>query len=122
MCLDGEGLMHNNCQAGDCYGELLRNMTSFEQTVEVLCGCCPDASQHSQRQCVLHVEPDTEVDTSIQKALAVRDVDGFNCESCCAMKARQQTRLGKLPSVLVVHISKYAHSDGPRTLDFLVIP
>ena len=58
ICLGVGGFMHSNCQAGDCYGELLRNMTSFEMTLEVLCGCCPCASQQSQRQCVMHVEPD----------------------------------------------------------------
>ena len=39
----------------------------------------------------------------------------FKCESCGGMKARQQTRLGQLPHVLVVHINKYAHCDGPTT-------
>ena len=29
------------------------------------------------------------------------------------MKAKQQTRMGQLPQVLVVHINKYAHCDGP---------
>jgi len=114
MCLDPEGCMHRNCQSGDCYGELLRNMTCFELTLELICDCCPYVSDKSQPGCVLRVEPCADLETSIHAALAVREV-AFNCESvgCGGKKARQQTSIDQLPQVLVVHINKYAHCSGP---------
>ena len=58
------------------------------------------------------VEPDTDAETSIGASLGVSAVDDFKCESCGGVEARQQTRLSDLPQFLVVHINKYADSNG----------
>ena len=115
MCLDGQGPMHSDCVPGDCYGELLRNITSFDLTRQALCDSCPYASQDSQRQCVLRVESDTSVEAAMHSSFGVRGMEDFACESCGARQARQQTLLGDLPHFLVVHVNKHAECSGPTT-------
>ena len=106
--------MHTSCTYGDCYGVLLRNITSFEVVRETLFNHCPDANQESQTQCILHVKPaDSDVDASIGVALQAVPIDGSKCVARGGKGARQQTRLGDLPPCLIVHSNKYVGSLGP---------
>ena len=114
MCLDSAGPMHSSCGSGDCYGALLRQLTSFEIVRELLCDHCPHVSHEAQTQCLLRVEPESSTQASISLALQSVSVS-FTCEACGGQGARQQTRLGALPSFLVVHCNKYAASNGPST-------
>jgi hypothetical protein len=115
MCLDCQGPMHSGCLPGDCYGELLRNITSFDLTRDTICGGCQFASQETKSQCVLHVESDTGIESAMRASLAVCDIEDYTCESCFGNWTRQQTRLGDLPQFLVVHVNKHAQCIGPKT-------
>jgi hypothetical protein len=115
MCLGCEGSMHSQCLAGDCYGELLRNITSFDLTRETICGRCEFANQEAKSQCVLHVEPNTSIESAMRASLAVFDIDDHKCEACLCKNTRQQTRLGDLPEFLVVHVNKHAHFMDQKT-------
>ena len=84
-------------------------------TRELLCDGCNYASQETQRQSVLHVEPHAIAEASIQASLGVADLAHFTCDSCGSKKARQQTRLGDLPQFLMVHFNKQTNEAGPMT-------
>ncbi len=119
MCFDQSAPMHSACEKGDCYAVLLQNMTSFEVVRELFCDHCAFSTQESQKQCVLHVEPHSDAETSISESLRVIHIDDFTCGTCGGKGARQQTRLCDLPPFLVVHINKYAANHGPP-MDALV--
>ena len=107
--------MHSSCTAADCYGALFRSLTSFELVRECICDSCAHSTLDSQEQCILRVEPDSNTETSILNSFNVAHVQDYRCESCGGRNARQHTRLGDLPRFLVVHMNKYAASDGPTT-------
>jgi len=120
MCLDTTGPMHTSCYHGDCYGALLRDMTSFEVVRETLCDHCDYSSEESQIQCILRVEPaHSEAEASIGVALQTAPLEDFKCQVCHGKGGRQEIRLCDLPQFLIVHFNKYADASGP-SMDALV--
>ena len=84
---------------GDCYGALLRDMTSFEVVRETLCDHCDYSSEESQIQCILRVEPaHSEAEASIGVALQTAPLEDFKCQVCHGKGGRQEIRFCDLLS------------------------
>ena len=92
----------------------MQSLTFFEAKQELRCRGCSYNSQNSQKQCVLHVEPNGDAENSISTSFKASYVD-FNCEACSAKKATHHTRIAALPQFLIVHINKYADGLGVAT-------
>ena len=106
MCLDPKSPLHNSCDHTVCYGALLQSLTVHKLERHLQCNHCAYVSEKVQPQCILRVEPQVNVQTSILASLQEAPVSDFRCENCGLMGARQQTVLGDLPPFLVVHINK----------------
>ena len=111
ICFDPTSPTRSSCDRGDCYGALLQSVTSFEAKQELGCLACSYNSQQSQKQCVLHVEPNGDAENSIRSSLTASGMN-YNCEACSAKQATHHTRLASLPQFLIVRINKYADGFG----------
>ena len=106
MCLDPTSPLHNSCDHTVCYGALLQNLTAHNIERHLQCKHCAYVDEQVQKQCILRVDPQTNVQTSILASLQEVPISSFKCEHCGLMGARQQTILDNLPPVLVVHVNK----------------
>ena len=106
MCLDPKSPLHNSCDHAVCYGALLQNLTVHKLERHLQCKHCVYVDEKVQPQCILRVEPQINIQTSILTSLQEASVSDFRCDNCGLMGARRQTVLADLPPFLVVHVNK----------------
>ena len=89
-----------------CYGTLLQNLTVHKLERHLQCNHCAYVDEKVQPQCILRVEPQVNVQTSIPASLQEALASDFRCDNCGLLGARQQTVLSDLPQFLVAHVNK----------------
>ena len=106
MCLDPKSPLHSSCDHAVCFGALLQNLTVHKLERHLQCKHCVYVNEKVQPQCILRVEPQINIQTSILTSLQEASVSDFRCDNCGLMGARQQTVLGDLPPIVVVHVNR----------------
>ena len=106
MCLDPKVSLHNSCDPAVCYGAILHSLTVHKLERHLHCNHCAYVDENVEPQCILRVEPQDNVQTSILASLQEALISDFRCNHCGLMGARQHTVFGDLPLFLVVHVNK----------------